>query len=309
MAGSLKMHDDEIEVPLELVGRLVAAQFPDWADLELELLLPWGTDNALFRLGDDKLVRLPRTERVVGQIEKDVSWLPRLAPQLPVAIPEVLATGAPSADYPWTWGIYRWLEGETPPRRPPRRGRRRRRRPGALPGARCARSSAAGAPPRSSRGVPLATRDESTRRSIADLDGRVDTSDAATDLGGGVATPRLARAADVDPRRPHAGEPDRPRRTAVGGDRLVARLRRRPGLRPDGRVDVPRRRQPRRRSVRPSRSTTRPGRVAAAGRSRARWARCRTTGRRTRRSSRTRGARSPRSSPTRADPVYAEVAA
>ena len=177
MAGSLKMHDDEIEVPLELVGRLVAAQFPNWADLELELLLPWGTDNALFRLGDDKLVRLPRTERVVGQIEKDVSWLPRLAPQLPVAIPEVLATGAPSADYPWTWGIYRWLEGESLPA--DRLGEAvdaagdLARFLGALRAI-----EATGAPPRSSRGVPLATRDEFTRHSIAELDGRVDTSDA-----------------------------------------------------------------------------------------------------------------------------------
>jgi len=168
------MHDDEIEVPLELVGRLVAAQFPDWADLELELLLPWGTDNALFRLGVDKLVRLPRTEHVVGQIEKDVRWLPRLAPQLPVAIPEVLATGVPSADYPWTWGIYRWLEGETLPA-----DRLGEAAPAAGDLARfltaLRRIRTAGAPPPRSRGVPLATRDDPVRRALADLDGRIDT--------------------------------------------------------------------------------------------------------------------------------------
>ncbi|HST16196.1 MAG TPA: phosphotransferase, partial [Gaiellaceae bacterium] len=109
MAGQLRMHDDEIDIPIELVERLVAAQFPEWAGLELELLLPWGTDNALFRLGDDKLVRLPRRESVVGQVERDVRILPLLAPRLPVAIPEVLATGAPSGEYPWAWGVYRWL--------------------------------------------------------------------------------------------------------------------------------------------------------------------------------------------------------
>jgi len=171
------MHDDEIDVPIELVGRLVAAQFPEWAGLQLELLLPWGTDNALFRLGDDKLVRLPRRESVVGQVERDVRSLPPLAPQLPVAIPEVLATGAPSANYPWTWGVYRWLEGETLPAD-------RLDEAGAAAGdvARFLIAlrglDPAGAPPRRGRGVPLATRDEFVRHSIAELDGRIDTSGA-----------------------------------------------------------------------------------------------------------------------------------
>lgn len=172
------MHHDEIDVPIELVGRLVAAQFPEWAGLDLQLVLPWGTDNALYRLGDDKLVRLPRRERVVGQVERDLRVLPPLAPQLPVAIPEVLATGASSGEYPWTWGVYRWLEGES------------------LPAERLGEAATAvgvlarflialrgidpaGAPPRRSRGVPLATRDEFVRNAIAELDGRVDTEDAA----------------------------------------------------------------------------------------------------------------------------------
>jgi aminoglycoside phosphotransferase (APT) family kinase protein len=172
------MHDDEIDVPIELVARLVAEQFPEWADLELELLLPWGTDNALYRLGGDKLVRLPRTEGVVGQVERDVRLLPPLVRQLPVGIPEVLAIGAPSDAYPWTWGVYRWLEGES------------------LPADRLDEAAAtapdvarflialrgidpAGAPPARSRGLPLATRDEFVRDAMAELDGRVETEDAA----------------------------------------------------------------------------------------------------------------------------------
>jgi aminoglycoside phosphotransferase (APT) family kinase protein len=48
-----------------------------------------------------------------GQTEKDLTWLPRLAPHLPLAIPEPLALGVPGAGYPCTWGVYRWLDGET----------------------------------------------------------------------------------------------------------------------------------------------------------------------------------------------------
>ena len=57
------MHADEVDTDPALVGRLLAAQFPHWANLPIEPVLPMGTDNALYRLGDDMVARLPRTER------------------------------------------------------------------------------------------------------------------------------------------------------------------------------------------------------------------------------------------------------
>ena len=71
-----------------------------------------GTDNAMFRLGNDLCIRLPRTPGCAGQVEKDLRWLPRLAPHLPLAVPEPLELGRPGAGYPFTWGVYRWLDGE-----------------------------------------------------------------------------------------------------------------------------------------------------------------------------------------------------
>jgi aminoglycoside phosphotransferase (APT) family kinase protein len=53
------MHADELDVPEPLVRSLVDTQFPQWADQELERVARWGTDNAMYRLGDDLLVRLP----------------------------------------------------------------------------------------------------------------------------------------------------------------------------------------------------------------------------------------------------------
>ena len=97
--------------------------------------------------------------------------------RLPVAIPEVLATGSPSADYPWTWGVYRWLDGESLPAdrlgeagTPPATSR-------AFLVALRGIDPAAAPPPRS-RGVPLARRDDAVRRAIAELDGRVDAAAA-----------------------------------------------------------------------------------------------------------------------------------
>ncbi|MDP9185357.1 MAG: phosphotransferase, partial [Actinomycetota bacterium] len=90
-----KMHDDEIEVPVTLVRRLLAAQFPRWGELPMERVPSAGTDNAMFRLGDDLVVRLPRIPWAISQVEREHRWLPRLEPSLPLAIPTPLAKGTP----------------------------------------------------------------------------------------------------------------------------------------------------------------------------------------------------------------------
>ncbi|MFI6832048.1 aminoglycoside phosphotransferase family protein [Kribbella sp. NPDC050241] len=112
MSKVRKLHDDEVDIDASLVARLLAEQFPSWAGLPIRVVESSGTDNVTFRVGDDLAVRLPRTAGNQGQVEKDLTWMPRLAPHLPLAVPEPLAIGVPAADYPFTWGVYRWLEGE-----------------------------------------------------------------------------------------------------------------------------------------------------------------------------------------------------
>ena len=108
------MPADEVEIDMPLVRRLLASQFQVWASLPIEAVQPFGTDNALYRLGAHMVVRLPRGERASQTLKKERLWLPRLAPQLPVAIPIPLVEGMPSEGYPFPWSIYRWLEGENP---------------------------------------------------------------------------------------------------------------------------------------------------------------------------------------------------
>lgn len=109
---AVRMHADELDVDEVLVRRLVAEQFPRWAGLPLEPVLPRGTDHAIFRLGDDMSVRLPRIEWATGQAGKEAHWLPRLAPHLPLEIPRPLALGEPGLGYPWRWCVHTWLRGE-----------------------------------------------------------------------------------------------------------------------------------------------------------------------------------------------------
>ncbi|WP_372785454.1 aminoglycoside phosphotransferase family protein [Phenylobacterium sp.] len=102
-----------MEIDAALAGRLVAAQFPQWADLPIRPVAEGGWDNRTFHLGEDMAVRLPSAARYAAQVEKEQRWLPSLAPHLPLAIPEPLAMGAPGEGYRWPWSVYRWIEGRT----------------------------------------------------------------------------------------------------------------------------------------------------------------------------------------------------
>jgi aminoglycoside phosphotransferase (APT) family kinase protein len=70
-----------------------------------------GNDHRMFRLGDDLCVRLPADTGYVPQVAKEQRWLPRLAPQLPLPIPEVRGRGVASAAFPAPWSVYGWRPG------------------------------------------------------------------------------------------------------------------------------------------------------------------------------------------------------
>jgi len=108
------LRSDEVYIDVVLVHRLLAEQFPQWADLPIAPADSFGTDNATYRLGEDKAVRLPRFPRWARQVDREQWWLPRLAPHLPLAIPVPLAMGTPAEGYPFRWSVYPWLEGENP---------------------------------------------------------------------------------------------------------------------------------------------------------------------------------------------------
>ena len=166
--------------------------FPQWADRSIEPVSSAGTDNALYRLGDDLVIRLPRIETSAKQVDKEQQWLPKLAPHLPLTIPVPLAKGTPTDVYPWYWSVYPWLEGEnatldrlTDPFQAATDMahfitalQQIDATDGPHPGVH-----------NFGRGEPLANRDASTRESIAALKGKIDTDTATTVWEAALQTP------------------------------------------------------------------------------------------------------------------------
>jgi aminoglycoside phosphotransferase (APT) family kinase protein len=168
------MHAGEVATDEALVHRLLAEQLPQWADLPLRPVAEQGTDHALYRLGDDLVVRLPRIDWAVEQAARDARWLPVLAPSLPVPVPVPLAVGEPGAGYPWPWSVVPWLAGENPAAGN-HDGPAVAAELGAFVAALHRADPSDGPVVRgTSRGVPLAARDEATRAAVEDLGHRVD---------------------------------------------------------------------------------------------------------------------------------------
>ncbi|MEV0121419.1 phosphotransferase [Streptomyces sp. NPDC050703] len=188
-----QMHADEAATDETLVRRLVAAQFPAWAGLPVRRVDTAGTANAMYRLGADMVVRLPRLASSAEDVEAELRWLPRLAAALPVAVPEPLGKGGPGEGYPFAWSVFRWLAGSTPEVGVPLAGP-------ALFAEDVARFltalrevDPAGAPA-AYRSEPLARRDARTREVIARLRGTVDEGAATAVWDAALRAPAWGRA-------------------------------------------------------------------------------------------------------------------
>ncbi|MFG2923549.1 aminoglycoside phosphotransferase family protein [Streptomyces sp. NPDC048305] len=179
------MHARETDSGTGLVRRLIAAQFPDWAELPVRRIASNGTVNDVYRLGDDLAVRLPQAEGGSRDAVFEHRWLPLLARHLPLAVPVPLALGAPAEGYPFNWTVCRWIEGDNPAA-------------GTGDGAFAVALAefvltlrsvdTTGGPP-AYRSEPLAARDAATGEALDALHGVVDTRAAAAVWAAALAAP------------------------------------------------------------------------------------------------------------------------
>lgn len=172
--AAIKMHADEVETDVVLVRRLLAGQFPHWADLPIDPVTSYGTDHDIYRLGDDLAARLPRIVGATEQAAKELRWLPKLAPHLPLALPVPLAIGQPSEGYPFAWSVYEWLPGENANGTIDDLNRAACDLAAFVRALRRVDTAGAQPRPRYGRGGPLIESDAQVRRSIAAVGDRID---------------------------------------------------------------------------------------------------------------------------------------
>ncbi len=106
------LHDGEFHIDDHVVRGLIADQMPSWSDLELRRIETSGTVNVIYRLGPDKLVRLPCLDVFSNGPLREARWLPEFAPLLPLQIPEYLALGSPTEAYPSAWSVLSRIRGD-----------------------------------------------------------------------------------------------------------------------------------------------------------------------------------------------------
>ena len=187
-----KKSEGQVDIALDDAVHLLTTQFPHWAHLAIEPIKSAGTDNALFSLGNDMVIRMPRATWATQQVDKEQEWLPRLAPHLPLPVPVPLAQGCPDETYPWSWSVYTWIEGEDLHTAKIDNQEKMARDIAAF--IKALRGIDAASGPLSGkhnnyRGVPLAVLDRTVRRSIGELEGLIDTDAASLAWDAALATP------------------------------------------------------------------------------------------------------------------------
>ncbi|MEV4825319.1 aminoglycoside phosphotransferase family protein [Micromonospora sp. NPDC049274] len=109
------MHADQVDVPVDAVAALVAAQFPRWRGLPVRPVSSAGTVHALFRVGAEVVLRFPlrpgADSDLRAELAREQEYAVLLAAHLPVAVPEPLGLGEPGDGYPGPWAAYRWIPG------------------------------------------------------------------------------------------------------------------------------------------------------------------------------------------------------
>jgi aminoglycoside phosphotransferase (APT) family kinase protein len=163
----------EVDVDIQLAGKLLCSQHPDMAHLPLAAVGS-GWDNCVFRLGDEWALRLPRRGAAAILIENEQRWLPSLRAHLPLEVPAPVRLGVAQYGYPWSWSIVPWIVGETADLTPPDEGQ------GVVLAAffqALHRPAPAAAPVNPYRGVPLARRAVHFHERVAELSLKTDVVD------------------------------------------------------------------------------------------------------------------------------------
>ncbi len=110
------MHEDQLQIDLDVVRRLVRVQFPGWSHLAISPLETTATVNAIFRIGDSLTARFPLQGADAGQVlallQREGEAASEFAKVSAVPAPEPVALGQAGLGYPLPWTVQTWVPGD-----------------------------------------------------------------------------------------------------------------------------------------------------------------------------------------------------
>jgi aminoglycoside phosphotransferase (APT) family kinase protein len=109
------VHEDQVHIDAEIAAALIWDQFPEYRDQPIVALRGLGTDNAIFRIGNDLAARFPLramdpVERAAG-LRAEAAAMTAFARHAPVPTPRPIGIGRPGPLYPMPWSVQTWIEG------------------------------------------------------------------------------------------------------------------------------------------------------------------------------------------------------
>jgi len=106
------MHPDDLTMNDAMIRALLTQHAPQWAALPLQRVDSSGTDNAMFRIGSELVLRIPRHRSAVALLSKELDWLAHLD-GLPLKIPTLRYRGHVAPEIDREFGIFDWIHGDT----------------------------------------------------------------------------------------------------------------------------------------------------------------------------------------------------
>lgn len=101
-----------MKINLTTAQKLIEQHFPQWKHLPITEVSPQGHDHRSFRLGSNRLMRIPSHSTYQLQVQKEKDLLPRLQKHLSIEIPKPLHFIEADEHFMFPWAIYQWIEGD-----------------------------------------------------------------------------------------------------------------------------------------------------------------------------------------------------
>ncbi|MFE6734259.1 phosphotransferase [Microbacterium sp. NPDC057650] len=113
MTGETLMHDGQLVLEDRLAVALISDAVAESAEMPVRRLPSPGTVNALFRIGDSLVARLPLMPTPLSEVREEAERMAEFAEVSPVPAPSPVRVVDACAEYASAWMVVSWVDGAT----------------------------------------------------------------------------------------------------------------------------------------------------------------------------------------------------